>query len=110
MADLAPTRRGLLGLFAVAAPAIALAAPAAAQLTQTDRFLLAMETIHPEGRKAAERAVAAGMRPKDLFSVVALREGKPGQWPALLFQMDDKSFRTFRPWGEDRDVSFGRPS
>jgi hypothetical protein len=94
------TRRGLLGLFAAAAPAVALAGTSAIArpvATKADRFVLAMETIHPTGRATAQKALAQGMKPEWLYAITMPDRQDEGM--SLLFQDDDSNLTTVRSGG-----------
>ncbi|MEG3144196.1 hypothetical protein U1839_05975 [Sphingomonas sp. RT2P30] len=98
-----PSRRSILGAIALA-PVIA--APAAAHVsraqTHAEKFLDAMEVLHPNGRLAAQRAIDAGMSPSSFSTGIFFfaKDVPPDYVPALIFKTEG-GYRSFRPRGED---------
>lgn len=98
------TRRALLAAPAVF-PVLAEAAHAApASKYDWPSFIHTMELMHPNGRRVAMQAFAAGMRLEDLTSIMlfglnAARE-RP-DLPVLMFKAKGPKYvRTFGPQGE----------
>lgn len=112
------TRRALFGA-AVAIPALALAgsvksdpwagwaarverAPPTPEELKRKEFAKSLAWMHPDGARAAERILAAGMNPDDCtFIILHLTNPAPGELPAVMFKTASGGSRTFRPRGED---------
>ena len=78
----------------------AIAAPALAQPSVSDAaFVQGIGFLHPHGRQAALQALAGGMKPECLYTVMLI--GDDHRWPALLFKTDTGEHLAFRPKGRD---------
>ena len=70
------------------------------QAQQSDDFIQVMAWLAPNGDLAARNALAAGMRPEELVSVVAgYPPNKSLDWPALTFHPAGGGSHVFRPSG-----------
>lgn len=84
------------------APTLPIAAFAASPGTHDDDFVRSLGRLFPNGGLAARHALAAGMRPDQLWTILCpypRAKDEPTLWPALMFRTDDGGNRTFRPCG-----------
>ncbi len=94
------TRRRFFAITGAVAAASALRPGPTVAATETDTaaFIRQIAFLHPGGEAAACHALAAGMRPGELYCVMLLPERGQDDLPALLFTHEGEHF-TFRPSG-----------
>ncbi|WP_426031039.1 hypothetical protein [Caulobacter sp. DWP3-1-3b2] len=86
----------------MSAPAFPFASPT--QSADVVQFIEAMRFVHRNGEKTARHALAAGMKPADLWMVMlgGVSDAQdPDTWPRLMFNGEGgKGSRSFGPHGE----------